>query len=829
MEFGFPMTEERAETTAMALAALMDALQAERAAGCANRAAGGPFDRFIRDRIERLARSLPPDRREPLRLAYRLFRDYAGLGPGERARRVAAALAVLERWGARLRGERPVAGPGAGESNLANPMPARGPGGDAPGDLAPDTPLSRLPGVGRRTAQRLARLGLATAGDLLWHLPRRYEDRSRWKRIAGLLAGETATVEAEVVEAEEVRTRSGRALVRATVADGTGRLEVVFFNQPFRLQQLRPGRRLLLSGRVEEGYRGLRMDHPEVEFLEGDDDVPVHTARIVPVYPATEGMGQRFLRGLAWRVVGPLAERVPEILPPALRRALDLPDRATALRDIHFPPDEERLEAARRRLAFEEWFVMQIALARARGQKRELPGRAHRPDGPRLARFMASLPFELTPAQLRVIDEIRRDMESPRPMQRLVQGDVGSGKTVVAAWALVKAAESGAQGALMAPTEILAEQHARRLRELLRPAGVEVALLTGSQPAAERESVLAGLATGAIPVVVGTHALIQEQVRFADLGLVIIDEQHRFGVRQRALLQDKGRVPDLLVMTATPIPRSLALTLYGDLDLSVIDQLPPGRKPVRTVWLRERQRRRAYDLLAARVAAGEQGYVVCPLVDGSAEENGSGEEAAKAVKPWAEYIARRYPRLRVGILHGRLPGAEKERVMSLFEQGRLDVLVATTVVEVGVDVPNATVMIIEGADRFGLAQLHQLRGRVGRGAKEALCVLVADPRSEEGRHRLEAMCRTQSGFEIAEIDLRLRGPGDFFGTRQHGLPALRVADPVRDAGLLRQAREAARALLQRDPELRLPEHAALRQEVLNRYGTYLAEARALWS
>ncbi|PZN10527.1 MAG: DNA helicase RecG [Bacillota bacterium] len=807
----------------------MDALRAERAAGCANRTADGPFDRFIRDRIERLARSLPPDGREPLRLAYRLFRDYAGLAPGERARRVAAALAVLERWGARLRGERGASGSGAGESHPAHPISARGPGSDAPGDLAPDTPLSRLPGVGRRTAQRLARLGLTTAGDLLWHLPRRYEDRSRWKRIAGLLAGETATVEAEVVEAEEVRTRSGRALVRATVTDGTGRLEVVFFNQPFRLQQLRPGRRLLFSGRVEEGYRGLRMDHPEVEFLEGDDDVPVHTARIVPVYPATEGMGQRFLRGLAWRVVGPLAERVPEILPSALRRALDLPDRATALRDIHFPPDEERLEAARRRLAFEEWFVMQIALARARGQKRQLPGRAHRPDGPRLARFMASLPFELTPAQLRVIDEIRRDMESPRPMQRLVQGDVGSGKTVVAAWALVKAAESGAQGALMAPTEILAEQHARRLRELLRPAGVEVALLTGSQPAAERESVLAGLASGAIPVVVGTHALIQEQVRFADLGLVIIDEQHRFGVRQRALLQDKGRVPDLLVMTATPIPRSLALTLYGDLDLSVIDQLPPGRKPVRTVWLRERQRRRAYDLLAARVSAGEQGYVVCPLVDGAVEENGSGEEAAKAVKPWAEYIARRYPRLRVGILHGRLPGAEKERVMSLFEQGRLDVLVATTVVEVGVDVPNATVMIIEGADRFGLAQLHQLRGRVGRGAKEALCVLVADARSEEGRHRLEAMCRTQSGFEIAEIDLRLRGPGDFFGTRQHGLPALRVADPVRDAGLLRQAREAARALLQRDPDLRLPEHAALRQEVLSRYGAYLAEARALWS
>ena len=844
--------------------ALFRALEAARGGEGAG-AAAEQAARRVRLALERVARALPPERRDPLRQAYRLFREYGSLGPAEQRRRVEEALALVtaaareaatpglaaDASGRSRLGSggaaAPVAPPPAGRAtappagSVTAPPPAvQGPAPPPAGvgasglRIQPETPLTRLPGVGRRHAQRLARLGLRTAGDLLWHLPRRYEDRSRWKPIAALVAGEVATVRATVLSAERVPTRTGRPVVRVVVGDGTGRLDVVFFNQLFRLQQLRPGQPVLLSGRVEPGYRGWQMEHPEVELIEDGDAEPVHTARIVPVYPATEGLSQRWLRHLCWRVVGELAGRVPEILPAALRERLDLVERATALRHIHFPPGEEEWQAARRRLAFEEWFVMQVALARVRSQQRQEPGRAHKPDGPRLARFLAGLPFSLTPAQARVIDEIRADMESPRPMRRLVQGDVGAGKTVIAAWAMVKAAESGAQAALMAPTEILAEQHARRLRELLRPAGLEVALLTGSQPAAERERVLAGLESGRLPVVVGTHALIQEPVRFADLSLVVIDEQHRFGVRQRALLQGKGRVPDLLVMTATPIPRTLALTLYGDLDLSVIDQLPPGRKPVRTLWLRERQRRRAYDLLAARVAAGEQGYVVCPLVDepaagAGATPAGSAEGELKAVTTWAGYIARRYPRLRVGVLHGRMPGADKERVMRAFEQGKLDVLVATTVIEVGVDVPNATVMIIEGADRFGLAQLHQLRGRVGRGDKEALCLLVADPRSEEGRLRLEALCRTHSGFEIAEFDLQLRGPGDFFGTRQHGLPALRIADPVRDAVLLRQAREAARRLLEEDPELRRPEHAALRQEVLSRYGAYLAEARALWS
>ncbi|QIA26897.1 ATP-dependent DNA helicase RecG [Thermaerobacter sp. PB12/4term] len=894
--------------------------------------------------LEAAARTLPPDQRGPLREAYRLFRDFDRLPPGQRAERVARAVDLVARAAAPAAGESPgrriplngelapagapsqgrplppggqpapsPVAPASGPSAAAGtaPAPAAGAGASAPsgrrsplagsgaGEITPATPLGRLPGVGRRQAQRLARLGLHTAGDLLWHLPRRYEDRSTWKPIARLVPGEVATVQGVVVAAQRVPTRTRRAVVRVTVSDGSGRLDAVFFNQPFRLQQLSPGRAVRLSGRVEAGYRGWQMDHPEVELLEGEGDEPVHTARIVPVYPATEGLHQRWLRQLAWQVVGALAGRVPEILPEELRRQLNLVERAQALRDIHFPPDAEAWQAARRRLAFEEWFVMQVALARVRSQQQQEPGRAHRPDGPRVARFLAGLPFELTPAQRRVLDEIRADMEAPRPMRRLVQGDVGSGKTVIAAWAMVKAVESGAQAALMAPTEILAEQHARRLQQLLAPAGIPVVLLVGSQPAADRERVLQGLATGQWPVVVGTHALIQENVRFRDLGLVVIDEQHRFGVRQRALLQDKGRLPDLLVMTATPIPRTLALTLYGDLDVSVIDQLPPGRQPVRTVWLRGRQRRKAYDLLAARVAAGEQGYVVCPLVDdpaagpdrnpagasttgtsgarrdaagaggpiggatgaapggpsgngaasgrpaghgqGSGGQGPGGEEPAagpggapedaehKAVTTWAEYVARRYPRLRVGILHGRMPGPEKERVMRAFERRALDVLVATTVIEVGVDVPNATVMIIEGADRFGLAQLHQLRGRVGRGSKESLCILVADPASAEGQMRLEALCRSQSGFDIAEFDLQLRGPGDFFGTRQHGLPALRIADPVKDAGLLRLAREAARRLLERDPGLDEPAHRPLREEVVARYGDFLAEARALWS
>ncbi|WP_242822463.1 ATP-dependent DNA helicase RecG [Thermaerobacter marianensis] len=893
----------------------------------------------VRGALEEAALTLPPDRRGPLREAYRLFRDFAQVSPALRQERVARALALVAE-AARGGGAGPspaafpavvppaAAGPAAApppappgpiappldatagaageptrmpvEPGAAGaPAPPRAPGSPAPrggtdpaagssrkrpgmgqpaapgsdgtpagtgatggsgrwrpgeaaepgpagvaetavpgrrrsrqepAALTPATPLSRLPGVGRRQAQRLARLGLHTAGDLLWHLPRRYEDRSTWKPIARLVPGEVATVQGVVVDAQRVPTRTGRTVVRITVSDGSGRLDAVFFNQPFRLQQLVPGRTVLLSGRVDAGYRGWQMDHPEVEPVEGGEGEPVHTARIVPVYPATEGLHQRWLRQLAWQVVGALAGQVPEILPAGLRAALGLVDRSTALRHIHFPPDAAAWQAARRRLAFEEWFVMQVALARVRSQQQQEPGRAHRPDGPRVARFLASLPFELTPAQRRVLDEIRADMEAPRPMRRLVQGDVGSGKTVVAAWAMVKAVESGAQAALMAPTEILAEQHARRLQSLLAPAGIPVVQLVGSLPAADRERVLEGLASGRWPVVVGTHALIQDDVRFRDLSLVIIDEQHRFGVRQRALLQGKGQVPDLLVMTATPIPRTLALTLYGDLDVSVIDQLPPGRQPVRTLWLRGRQRRRAYDLLAARVAAGEQGYVVCPLVDEPAGgAGGAGDAEQKAVTTWAEFVARRYPRLRVGILHGRMPGAEKERVMRAFERRALDVLVATTVIEVGVDVPNATVMIIEGADRFGLAQLHQLRGRVGRGSKESLCILVADPATAEGRLRLEALCRSQSGFEIAEFDLELRGPGDFFGTRQHGLPALRIADPIRDAGLLRQAREAARRLLEEDPQLAAPEHQALRWEVLDRYGEFLAEARALWS
>ncbi|WPD19927.1 ATP-dependent DNA helicase RecG [Thermaerobacter composti] len=808
----------------------------------------------VRRALEAVARTLPPARRGPLREAYRLFHDFAHLAPALRKERVARALALVADAArhlppARDAGDhRPVpaaramggANGGSAPSRLASrdgggavaggdagAGPAPGRGRVEPWSVTLTTPLGRLPGVGRRQAQRLARLGLSTAGDLLWHLPRRYEDRSVWKPIVRLVPGEVATVQAVVLDAQRVPTRTGRTVVRVTVSDGSGRLDAVFFNQPYRLQQLVPGRTVLLSGRVDAGYRGLQMEHPEVEVLEGATDEPVHTARIVPIYPATEGVNQRWLRQLAWRVVGALADQVDEILPAAVRQELGLVDRATALRHIHFPPDAAAWQAARRRLAFEEWFVMQVALARVRSQQQQEPGRAHRPDGPRVARFLASLPFELTAAQRRVLDEIRADMEAPRPMRRLVQGDVGSGKTVVAAWAMVKAVESGGQAALMAPTEILAEQHARRLQQLLAPVGIPVVSLVGSLPAGDRERVLAGLASGRWPVVVGTHALIQDEVRFHDLSLVIIDEQHRFGVRQRALLQGKGQVPDLLVMTATPIPRTLALTLYGDLDVSVIDQLPPGRRPVRTLWLRGRQRRRAYDLLAARVAAGEQGYVVCPLVDEPAD--GAGDAEQKAVTTWAEFVARHYPKLRVGILHGRMPGAEKERVMAAFERHALDVLVATTVIEVGVDVPNATVMIVEGADRFGLAQLHQLRGRVGRGTKESLCILVADPATPEGRMRLEALCRTQSGFEIAEFDLQLRGPGDFFGTRQHGLPALRIADPVRDAQLLRQARQVARRLLEQDPDLRQPDHQALRREVMDRYGAFLTQARAMWS
>ncbi|MFO7245164.1 MAG: ATP-dependent DNA helicase RecG [Bacillota bacterium] len=678
-----------------------------------------------------------------------------------------------------------------------------------------EAPLGRLRGIGPGRARALERLGLRTVGDMLEFLPRRYERAGQVRPIAALerQSRDLQRVRGRVAAVGGHRPRPNLHITQAAVQDGTGTLWAIFFNQPYLVERLRPGTDLVLTGRVEIRYGRLEMHNPQYELDPADDD---GRGGLLPVYPATAGLSQKVLRASVRQALDVGRDAVEEFLPPALVDRLQLPRRDEAIAGIHFPEDEETLARARRRLAFEELFLLQAALALVRRRYVEdAEGVAHRPDPEALKRFYDALPFTLTRAQRRVVADVLSDMAAPRPMHRLVQGDVGSGKTVVAAAAIFNAVCSGCQAAMMAPTEILAEQHAASLQDLLGRLGVRVELLTGRLPARRREALLEGLASGEVHVLVGTHAVLDRQVTFRRLSLAVTDEQHRFGVRQRALLAAKGFSPDVLVMTATPIPRTLALTLYGDLDVSVINEMPPGRRPVRTRWLRPSQRGQAYRFLAEQVARGRQAYVVCPLVEGS-EDGG-----AKAAVDLHRRLVRKLPHLKAGLLHGRMSGAEKQEVMRAFRDGEISVLVATTVVEVGVDVPNATVMLVEDADRFGLAQLHQLRGRVGRGSAESYCLLIAEPTTPEAEQRLRVMEQVHDGLEIAEQDLRLRGPGEIFGTRQHGLPDLRVADPFRDLELLELARREARRLLEADPRLRRPEHAALRRRLARQYADQL--------
>ncbi|MBC7347390.1 MAG: ATP-dependent DNA helicase RecG [Clostridia bacterium] len=653
-----------------------------------------------------------------------------------------------------------------------------------------DQPVQYLKAVGPRRAGLLGKLGVHTLRDLLLYFPRHYEDRRILRPLGQLVPGETVTAGGTVVGLEERQLSARLRVLRACLEDTSGRAWATWFNQDYLKQRLRPGQTVVVSGRVK-AFLGI----PEIlvtDFETAGEAENLHTGRIVPFYPLTAGLSQRILRQIVFRALE-YASSFPEVLPEEIRARYRLPGIAQSLRDIHFPPDKTALRRARLRLAYEELFVFQLALlARRRRWQSRQKGIAHAPDGELSRRFLAELPFSLTPAQERVLREIKTDMESPWPMARLLQGDVGAGKTVVAAAAMVKAVEGGYQAVLMAPTELLAEQHWAGFRRWLAPLGLEVGLLTGSLAKKEKEEVLARTAAGSLPVVVGTHALIQEEVRFRHLGLVVIDEQHRFGVTQRASLLQKGWQPDVLVMTATPIPRTLALTLYGDLEVSVIDGLPPGRQPVITVWLPESRRQEAYAAVRREVAGGGQAYVVCPLVEESEALQ------AEAAQELAARLSREvFPDLTVGLVHGRLKREERERVMEAFRRGAVQVLVATTVIEVGVDVPQATVMVIEGAERFGLAQLHQLRGRVGRAARQAYCYLLGRPRSAQARERLRILSNCHDGFAVAEADLRLRGPGDFFGTRQHGLPQFRLADPVRDSRLVLAARRDAQSYLAR--------------------------------
>ncbi|MFT3835593.1 MAG: ATP-dependent DNA helicase RecG [Myxococcaceae bacterium] len=699
-------------------------------------------------------------------------------------------------------------------------------------------PINKLPfRVNPRLMGLLKKKGVTRVGDILFLLPRMYEDRRQLSKIAQLIAGERGTFIGEVKRAEEVRTRGGRKTFRAVLGDSTGTLAATYFQTgPWLKARFPLGKRLVVSGELRQGPHGWEMAHPEIEPADDVLDSPIHFNRIVPIYPGFERGEQRALRELAYKVVDKFSAAIEEPLPDGVRTKHELLPLADAVRLLHFPTPELSIDdlnvhqsPAHHRLAFDELFFLQLGLALKRQGIKVQPGIAFEVTDERMQKARALLPFKLTGAQERVVAQLSRDMARPEPMNRLLQGDVGSGKTAVALIASALAIQSGYQVAVMAPTEILAEQHFKNFTRWLEPLGAQVTLLTAGGTSRERLRQREGLATGRYAVAVGTHALIQEGVDFKSLGLAVIDEQHRFGVIQRHALMAKGakegpegapRTPDVLVMTATPIPRTLAMTLYGDLDVSVIDELPPGRTPIFTKVFVEKARPRAYDTLQKELEAGRQAYVVYPLVEES--EKVDLLDATKG----ATKISETFPKARVGLLHGRLTSEEKDAVMDHFRKHELDILVCTTVVEVGVDVPNASVMLIESAERFGLSQLHQLRGRVGRGAAKSYCYLMAGyARSEEGDVRLKVMEDTGDGFKIAEKDLELRGPGEFLGTRQSGMPELAVANLARDQALLGEAQDEARSIAAHDPELLLPDHQRLFRALEERWEGRLRLAR----
>lgn len=689
-------------------------------------------------------------------------------------------------------------------------------------ELTWDAPVQYLRTVGPARARALARLGVATAGDLLVHYPRRWFDRSQITAVSALVPNGEATVEGTVLTAGERRLRRGGTLQTVGIGDGTGVLFAVWFNQSYLLRQFRAGVRVMCSGTVQAHAGRLQFVHPDFALLEDGRD-PLHTGRLVPQYPLTQGLGQHWLRGLIHDTLRQLAPALPETLPAGLLRARGLCGRAEALQGIHFPGSPEERDRALARLVYEEIFLIQLTMALRRQGRAARPGVALAKPGDLTRRLVEGLPFPLTGAQRRALAEILADLRSGRAMHRLLQGDVGSGKTLVALIAALFVVEQGWQAAVMAPTELLAAQHGATMSRLAGPLGVSVAALTGGLPAAERRRVLQGAAAGEIDLLVGTHALIQEGVRLPRLALVVVDEQHRFGVLQRgraAGAGDGGTPPHVLVMSATPIPRSLAMTLYGDLDLSWLDELPPGRRPVDTRLCPVAREDEVWRRVAELLRAGRQGYVVYPVIE---ETEGADRRAATA--EYERLASGPFRDFRVGLLHGRLKAAEKQAAMADFAGGRLDLLVATTVVEVGVDVPNAAVMVIHHPERFGLAQLHQLRGRVGRGRDQAECwLLLPDWTAPETRERIAFFASHHDGFRLAEEDLRRRGPGDLLGTRQHGEPGFRLANPLRDAATVRAVAEDVAGLLAADPGLASAEGRRLRAVLQAGWGSLLPAA-----
>ena len=667
--------------------------------------------------------------------------------------------------------------------------------------LTPDTPVRYLKGVGPKTAERFEKLGILTLSDLLCHYPRRYLDFSKPYSIAEAPADTECVVKAEVFAKPGGRILpGGRRMERITAGDDVSSLEITWFNNPYAAQKLELGQEYYFQGIVTGGMLRRQMVNPQVRT-----DAQVKSSPFEAVYPQTEGLTSSAIAKCVRQLL-PHAELLPDPLPPEMLKKYRLLSKADAVRAIHCPATEEEAFAARRRLIYEELLVLQLGIGRMKNHGAASTGAPMKKAD--ASPFWESLPFSPTGAQRRAVEEILTDMSGETSMNRLLQGDVGSGKTLVATAAIWACIRAGYQAALLAPTEILASQHAENLNRLLSPFGMRVALLTGGMKAAARRTTLAAIRDDEADLIVGTHAILSEGVEFARLGLAVVDEQHRFGVRQRGLLAEKAANPHLLVMSATPIPRTLGLLMYGDLDISILDELPPGRKPVKTRCITGKKRADLYGFLDREIGAGRQVYIVCPAIE---DAGGSG---LNAVKSYYEDIAKALlPDRRVGLMHGRLKPKEKAEVMEDFKAGRLDALVSTTVIEVGVDVPNATVMVIENAERYGLSALHQLRGRVGRGAAESWCFLVSDNASESVQKRLRFLCSTSDGFAVAQYDLETRGPGDFFGSRQHGLPTLQVADLMNDTRTLHAAQSEAAALLAADPLLERPEHALLARQV----------------
>lgn len=760
----------------------------------------GAQDRVVAGGLEKLVQNLG----QPFPELAHLLAGYREMGTAQRLERLQKAIELL------ASGQDPIlTAPVRAKPSQPPPGQVASPAAPSPeapqavGEIGFDTPVEAI-ALGPGGKKKLGELGIRVLRDLLHGYPRRYEDRRALQSVRELEEGQKATVVGTVLSRELVKTpRKGMQLVQVRFMDAWGwKFTGVWFNQPWVLKQVPEGANLLVSGRVQRRGGNVSL---MVEYFEDEAGESLSTGRIVPVYPSREGISQAFLRRVAWRTLEAFA-RIPDPLEP-YRAALGLPDLDWALRQAHFPDSEEKLERALYRLKFDEFLLLELKVMIQSGGS-ALLGRYFRVEPQWLERFRDNLPFTFTKAQERVLGEILADMQSERQMARLVQGDVGSGKTAVAAAALYIAAQNGAQGALMAPTEILAKQHYQNLQKYLFPLGVTVDLLVGSMPMAEKRGVLERLKSAHTDVVVGTHALIQERVEFKDLGLAVIDEEHRFGVLQRRRLL--GSRPDVLVMSATPIPRSLALTMYGDLEVSLIDELPPGRTPVKTKVLTQKTRLQAYAFARQEIAKGHQVFVVTPMIEEG--DNEATAELAAATK-LADELRELLPDVRIELLHGKMKAEEKDLVMERFKNGHFDLLVSTTVIEVGVDIPQATLMIIENAERFGLAQLHQLRGRVGRGGLESYCILIAGESSKKTLNRLRIIEESTDGFYIAEKDLELRGPGELRGLRQSGMPDLRIGDLASDQEIIEKSRELAKQILEADPYLEAPQHALLKREL----------------